>query len=178
MKVRMGFVTNSSSSCFILQFDKKPKTIEDIKNIFFKERSIEDKINLGNEAYPDFFKINDLCKMFLKDIKKAEAKSFDDIVKDFGGFSIDMYGYLTYIKKFDYRAISKILYDKKYEKSKTFYECEYKIYCEKHTQELFKRYNFDASKPFIVLEYEDKGKYGALDYTDFLDNFGIRISCH
>ena len=35
MKIRKGFVSNSSSSSFIVQWDKKPKSIEEVKKILF-----------------------------------------------------------------------------------------------------------------------------------------------
>lgn len=37
MKIRNGFVSNSSSSSFIVVWDKKPQSIDEIKNILFGE---------------------------------------------------------------------------------------------------------------------------------------------
>jgi hypothetical protein len=38
MKVRDGFVSNSSSSSFIIALDKVPKSVEDVKSTFFPRR--------------------------------------------------------------------------------------------------------------------------------------------
>jgi len=35
MKVRNGFVSNSSSSSFIVAWNKKPESVEEVKNILF-----------------------------------------------------------------------------------------------------------------------------------------------
>lgn len=39
MKVRLGFVSNSSSSSFIIALDKKPETVEEVKSEFFVGRN-------------------------------------------------------------------------------------------------------------------------------------------
>jgi hypothetical protein len=38
MKIRIGFVSNSSSSSFIVAFRNKPKTVEEIKKLMFGDR--------------------------------------------------------------------------------------------------------------------------------------------
>ena len=35
MKIRRGFVSNSSSSSFVIAFDHKPKSVEDLKEMMF-----------------------------------------------------------------------------------------------------------------------------------------------
>jgi len=37
MKIREGFVSNSSSSSFVVSFPKEPKSVEDVKNVLFDE---------------------------------------------------------------------------------------------------------------------------------------------
>ena len=37
MKIREGFVSNSSSSSFVVSFPREPKSVEDVKNMLFDE---------------------------------------------------------------------------------------------------------------------------------------------
>lgn len=38
MKIRQGFVSNSSSSNFILAFNEKPKSVDELKNLLFGDK--------------------------------------------------------------------------------------------------------------------------------------------
>jgi len=68
MKIRNGFVSNSSSSSFIIAFPKKPKTFEDIRKYIFGD--IE-----GNDLYQDSgISYNDISEHIFKAINKASKK--------------------------------------------------------------------------------------------------------
>ncbi|HMZ46899.1 MAG TPA: gliding motility-associated C-terminal domain-containing protein [Chitinophagaceae bacterium] len=65
MKIRNGFVSNSSSSSFIVLFPKEPKNATDVKNMLFKEDKVareEVKVtvvcNGGNIFVPNTFSPN------------------------------------------------------------------------------------------------------------------------
>lgn len=47
MKIRNGFVSNSSSSSFIVSFDKKPSSAEELREILFGDKEyIEHRYDL------------------------------------------------------------------------------------------------------------------------------------
>lgn len=65
MKIRNGFVSNSSSSSFILQFDEKPESFDDIKVLIFPDKNgsmyfNRDSISLSLwEQIQEFFKLSE-----------------------------------------------------------------------------------------------------------------------
>jgi hypothetical protein len=68
MKIRNGFVSNSSSSSFIIAFPNRPKTFEDIRKYIFGD--IE-----GNDLYQDSdISYNEISKHIFITIKKASKK--------------------------------------------------------------------------------------------------------
>ena len=75
MKIRTGFVSNSSSSSFVLFLKEEVRTVEDVKRIFHKIGSfVTAKINDNNInselVYERLFeKITGLKSKFLNDIK-------------------------------------------------------------------------------------------------------------
>lgn len=68
MKIRRGFVTNSSSSSFIVFFDKKPETVDDVlKTLFFDEES--QKYQTTVSIYGDSMSSLDVAQRVFDDIE-------------------------------------------------------------------------------------------------------------
>lgn len=70
MKIRQGFVSNSSSSSFVVAFPKKPQTVEDVKQMMFRDDSA------NKFRYYDYECLtSQVVEQILKDIKKATIKN-------------------------------------------------------------------------------------------------------
>ena len=70
MKTRNGFVSNSSSSSFIVGFDTIPKTVEELKKLLFKN----DKILSAYDIELDTQKAADIIFDDIKNQKLATKK--------------------------------------------------------------------------------------------------------
>ena len=75
MKIRNGFVSNSSSSSFIVAFPNKPKTVEEMANILFgKTDGVFDNEGYDNTRYTYM----EIAEAVLSNLKKESKKKLID----------------------------------------------------------------------------------------------------
>ena len=68
MKTRNGFVSNSSSSSFVVAFPKKPESVQDVLKYMFDGK----EGGLSLEYYEDGLSYNQICQRVYDDLIKSE----------------------------------------------------------------------------------------------------------
>lgn len=76
MKIRNGFVSNSSSSSFLVAFKKRPRTVQDVRDVLFPDGQSE------LHYYDNWMKVEEVCKTVLSDIKGHRSLKTKRILGD------------------------------------------------------------------------------------------------
>ena len=78
MKIRNGFVSNSSSSSFVVYFPNEPKSVDDVKNIIFDndEYYNYDEYSFLSEIIADIV-WKDVCNQSKNDFERAKEMILD-----------------------------------------------------------------------------------------------------
>ena len=87
MKIRNGFVSNSSSSSFIVVFDKRPDSVEELKDMMFPNNKNEDTLCYYGEPET----ISTIVETVYKDIEyqeKGNISSLSELMNSFNNYSI------------------------------------------------------------------------------------------
>ena len=170
-KIRMGFVTNSSSSSFIIALDKLPTSVEDVKNLLFKH---------GETSYPalysnEVFSIDEVADRVWQEFKDGKSKGDDypfNVREAMGGYWDDMpdfYNMYTKGLKFDpkeYREAS----NKARKDREAWIDARYKEFKQAH-----------PDKKIVALEFSDNdGPLNAsIEHGDLFNHLNAkRISHH
>jgi len=164
MKIRAGFVSNSSSSSFVVAFSKIPHSIEDVKNEMFDidTELIKDPF-YEDEAYEAWL----VAKTVFDDIKEQHSNNYDMIFESvrhgwFDGCDELLQQYHFYDNDTDWNELEKKL--------------------DEAAKELVDQFIDDNKiKQIFVLEYSDNdGKYQSfLEHGNIFRNLpNLQISYH
>ena len=82
-KIRLGFVSNSSSSSFIVAFNREPESAEDVASQMFGDIS-----TLEHPYYDDIYNALDVAKTVFADMKMQTPNSHNDIVESINLFDV------------------------------------------------------------------------------------------
>lgn len=166
MKIRAGFVSNSSSSSFILAFEKQPKDMMDLKKILLGEDEIYCGPYNGN-----CFSASTVAETVWTDMNKNGPAGLDAVAEEFNS------GYLPDLDVIErphcgledsdevWRTKHDDYYDKRAKMARNIAE----KFMEEHKDYVF-----------FVVEYEDHDPLGgAIEHGDLFENIEyVRISKH
>ena len=77
MKIRNGFVSNSSSSSFLVIFPKEPKSMEDVKKMLFDEG----QTHFSGLYSDEVFTVENVAETVWSDIKNQEKNDYDAAIE-------------------------------------------------------------------------------------------------
>ena len=93
MKIRNGFVSNSSSSSFLVAFPREPKSVEDVKEMLFVKGQ-NDYVNPWPEYARDdelFWSVDQVAEIVWTDIQEQGNPSEDELFECIDGGWFESY---------------------------------------------------------------------------------------
>jgi hypothetical protein len=166
-KFRNGFVTNSSSSSFIVSFDKVPRTLKEVKKLLFTK----DQVAYSGYYSTECFSINDVAERVYQEIETAKSRSEEDLKRDMDGYFDDAPDYCEYTRGLDYKSKE--------------YKVAYERFIKDHAEYIDKKYNafMEKNKDKVVLTLNFSDNNGplesAIEHGDLFNRLPhIKVSHH
>ena len=179
MKVRSGFVSNSSSSSFVVLFPREPKSASDVKDMLFKKNKkffphpYEEKVSWPVETVAETVWV-DICDQKKNDFSVAEEILGSGTIDD---ENAPYYDDFSHIKNWDKRWETYKNARNKYakEKMKEFFNVR-KLKLKKINNELIN----DEGVLYCFSYADEDGSYGsALEHGGLFNNLKhITVSKH
>jgi len=113
MKTRNGFVSNSSSSSFIVGFKEIPKSVEELQKLLFGD-------SCCIAAYGDTVSAKHAAEFIFGDLQRQKPSSPEDVVKEVQGGYFPGYPNMNYGKDNDWDAFWQLCSEKGQEVAQKF----------------------------------------------------------
>lgn len=187
MKIRNGFVSNSSSSSFIVMFDKRPESVDELKDMMFPQYDMETKL----DYYGDPESVRTIVETVFSDIEKQENSNIDslsELIREFessystwdGKLEADRNEYVYSDKELTDKIREKVkeyspIQDEYFEKCRTMdrNSTEFKAFMKKYSDmqsEINDMLDELSKKDLEKFLEENENKYIA--YFEYSDNDG------
>lgn len=167
MKIRYGFVSNSSSSSFIVCFDEKPNTVEELEEMMFS-------VYPQHYYYDDVYNTREIAERVFSEMKRqvSDEKIKKELLRGYICHPYEDKDYNVFEKhaKIEFLQKHPDLTEEDLLKSQEFSDIVYKMYKrdkEKNIKKLLQMVNLYKYK--YLFHYSDNnGKY-----DDMLEHSGI-----
>jgi hypothetical protein len=163
MKLRNGFVSNSSSSSFLVMWDKKPETQEELKNILFGEKKAI------SETYSNaIFSTDELAQTLFRDLTEATDQTLREENYHYCSFWYNKYdwtlGYKTEEEERelmnDVETLMKSVYNKsRFDKHSELQDLEKEMNLEKIKLSIKRKRKYVEISNHDIIYTQDEKKY-------------------